>query len=139
MFDSQGEDSKDKKDEKENIKKKEVMITFHDVGMNRKSCYVEEMSIMCVMLCFDEQHNGKKATLLAICVVVVAPEAKCFGTTVGDSRAPLFWILNVIVRYRDLNVLLKVLYRGKGMARQLGVYHLSSGLWLFSRLDFTGI
>ena len=35
----QGEDSRDKQDEKENIKKKEVMITFHDVGMNRKWDY----------------------------------------------------------------------------------------------------
>ncbi|KAL9983245.1 hypothetical protein ACROYT_G005390 [Oculina patagonica] len=34
-----GEDSKDKQDEKENIKKKEVMITFHDVGMNHKTCF----------------------------------------------------------------------------------------------------
>lgn len=34
-----GEDSKDKKDEKENIKRKEVMITFHDVGMNHKTCF----------------------------------------------------------------------------------------------------
>lgn len=36
----QGEDSRDKQDEKENIKKKEVMITFHDVGMNRKWGYL---------------------------------------------------------------------------------------------------
>lgn len=34
-----GEDSRDKQDEKENIKKKEVMITFHDVGMNHKTCF----------------------------------------------------------------------------------------------------
>ena len=31
-----GEESRDKQEEKENIKRKEVMITFHDVGMNRK-------------------------------------------------------------------------------------------------------
>lgn len=34
-----GEDSRDKQDEKENIRKKEVMITFHDVGMNHKTCF----------------------------------------------------------------------------------------------------
>ena len=32
----QGDEPKDKQEEKENIKKKDVMITFHDVGMNRK-------------------------------------------------------------------------------------------------------
>lgn len=34
-----GEESRDKQEEKENIKRKEVMITFHDVGMNHKTCF----------------------------------------------------------------------------------------------------
>ena len=47
----QGEDSRDKQDEKENIKKKEVMITFHDVGMNRKwgYCLIKHIySLVCL-------------------------------------------------------------------------------------------
>lgn len=61
------------------------MIIFYDVGMNCKFCYVEEMFIMCVMFCFDEQYNGKKVILFVICVVVVVFEVKCFGIIVGDS------------------------------------------------------
>ncbi|EDO32493.1 predicted protein [Nematostella vectensis] len=35
----EGEEAKDKTDEKENVKKKDVMITFHDLGMNHKTCF----------------------------------------------------------------------------------------------------
>ncbi|XP_015777141.1 PREDICTED: protein NDRG1-like [Acropora digitifera] len=34
-----GEESREKQEEKENIRKKDVMITFHDVGMNHKTCF----------------------------------------------------------------------------------------------------
>lgn len=39
FFSRQGEEVKEKADEKEHAKHKEVMITFHDIGMNRKFAF----------------------------------------------------------------------------------------------------
>lgn len=53
----QGEDSRDKQDEKENIKKKEVMITFHDVGMNRKWRLLLNECILVLFICIGDPRS----------------------------------------------------------------------------------